>query len=122
MLIGAILGVGVATDTEEAGPDFGTVAACDEHAAAATAAAAAARPRPESSSWLVAPAADDRGTPSEAGSSLRSLGEELLDEAKDRSVESRLNLVVVKVKKMTQASRKENKCFSHLVRHFAHGT
>lgn len=40
LFMGVILGAGVATDTEEAGPDLGPAAACKEPAAAAAAAVA----------------------------------------------------------------------------------
>lgn len=82
-----ILGAGVATDAEEAGPDFGPAAACEEpDAAAAT---------PESSCWLEPLVADAWEDPSEAGPSLSSLGEELLEEAKNRNVENGMNLLIV---------------------------
>lgn len=83
-----ILGAGVATDAEEAGPDFGPVAACAEPDAAAAA-------TPEPSCWLEPLVADAWEDPSEAGLSLSSLGEELLEEAKNRNVENGMNLLIV---------------------------
>lgn len=87
--MGVILGAGVATDSEEAGPDLGPVVACEEPAAAAAA------EMPRSSCWLEPPVADAREDPSEAGPSLSSLGEELLEEPKDRNVDNRINLLIV---------------------------
>lgn len=81
-----ILGAGVATDAEEAGPDFGPVAACKEPDAAAAV---------EPSCWLEPLVADAWEDPSEAGPSLSSLGEELLEEAEDRNVENGMNLLIV---------------------------
>lgn len=82
--MGVILGAGVTTDAEEAGPDLGPVAACEEPAAASAAAAVAEMPG--SSCWLEPPAADAREDPSEAGPSVSSLGEELLEEPKHGNV------------------------------------
>lgn len=83
LFMGVILGAGVTTDAEEAGSDLGPVAACEEPAAAA---AAAVAETPGSSWWLEPPAADAREDPSEAGPSVSSLGEELLEEPKDGNV------------------------------------
>lgn len=77
LFMGVILGAGVATDTEEVGPG---PAACEEPAAPAVATAAAATP--ELSCWLEPLDANAWEDPSEAGPSLSSLGEELLEEAK----------------------------------------
>lgn len=83
-----IRGAGVATDTEEVGPDLGP-AACEEPAAPAAAAT------PELSCWLEPLVANAWEDPSEAGPSLSSLGEELLEEAKNGNANNRMNLLIL---------------------------
>ena len=93
--MGAILGVVVGTAAVAEVPGLGPLAVCEEPAAAAVAAAAAAAaataaaaaPVPESSCWFEHPLAEAWEEPSEAGPSLSSLGEELLEEAGESSGE-----------------------------------
>ncbi len=76
LFMGAILGV-VARAAEAEVPGLGALAICEEPAVAV--------PVPESSCWFEHPLADAWEEPSEAGPSLSSLGEELLEEAGERS-------------------------------------
>lgn len=88
LFMGVIRGAGVATDTEEVGPG---PAACEEPAAPAAAAT------PELSCWLEPLAANAWEDPSEAGPSLSSLGEELLEEAKNGNANNRMNLLILDI-------------------------
>lgn len=72
---GVTLGVAAATAVEADVPGLGLDAVCEEPAATAVV----------SSCWSEQPLADTWEEPSEAGASLSSLGEELLEEAGDRS-------------------------------------
>lgn len=74
--MGVILGVGAARAAEPDAPGMGPLAVCEE--------AVVAAPAPESSCWFEHPLADAWEEPSEAGPSLSSLGEELLEEPGER--------------------------------------
>lgn len=74
MFTGVTLGVAAGTAAEADVPGLGPDAVCEEPAVAA----------PASSCWSEQPLADTWEEPSEAGASLSSLGEELLEEAGER--------------------------------------
>lgn len=73
LITGVTLGVVVAGVAEAVAPGLGTLAVCEELDAGALAL--------DSSCWSEHPLADAWEEPSEAGPSLSSLGEELLEEA-----------------------------------------
>lgn len=73
LFIGVILGFVVARAAEAKVPGFGPLAVCEGPPVAA--------PVPESSCWFEHPLAEAWDEPSEAGPSLSSLGEELLEDA-----------------------------------------
>lgn len=90
LLMGVILGVVVARAAEADAPGFGPLAVCEGPAVAA--------PAPESSCWFEHPLADAWEEPSEAGPSLSSLGEELLEEAGERNGEGGNNKKIKSLK------------------------
>lgn len=81
--IGATLGVVGVRAAEEEDPGLGPLGTCREPVAAAVAAAVVPA-APNSSGWFEDPLADAWEEPSDAGHSLSSLGEELLEEAGEK--------------------------------------